>query len=242
MADVPDPMMREINEEIRREQMAKLWDAYGVYAIIVAALIIVGVGGSQWWESRKIAASQAAGARYETALQLAQEGKAGEAQQVFEAMAKDAPAGYAALARLHVAGASAAAGKKKEAQAAFDAVAADTTVDQLLRDYARLQSVALIVDTADFTEIQNRLNPLLGDLNAWRHSARELLGLAAYRAGRLDDARQTFLSLAADEKTPASMRERANLIMGLISAADASASAPQPAAGGAPAAPTPKMQ
>ena len=242
MADVPDPMMREINNEIRREQMAKLWDSYGVYAIIVAALIIVGVGGSQWWESRKIAAAQEAGARYEMALQLTQEGKAEEARQVFEAMAKDSPAGYAALARLHVAGAAAAAGNKAEAQAAFDAVAADSSIDQLLRDYARLQSVALIVDTADFTEVQNRLNPLLGDSNAWRQSARELLGLAAYRAGRLDDARQTFLGLAADEKTPASMRERANLVMGLISAAEAATSAAQPAAGGAPAAQTPKVQ
>jgi hypothetical protein len=146
------------------------------------------------------------------------------------------------LARLHVAGAAAAAGNKAEAQAAFDAVAADSSIDQLLRDYARLQSVALIVDTADFTEVQNRLNPLLGDSNAWRQSARELLGLAAYRAGRLDDARQTFLGLAADEKTPASMRERANLVMGLISAAEAAASAAQPAAGGAPATQTPKVQ
>lgn len=244
MADEPDPMMREINDELRREQMAKLWDLYGIYAIIVAVLIIVGAGGYKWWEAHSLAAAQAAGARYETALQLADDGKNDEARQALEAMVKDAPAGYAALARLQLAGKSAAAGNKAEAQSLYDSLAADTSVDQLLRDYARLQSAALILDTADFTEMQNRLNPLMGESNAWRYSARELLGLAAYRAGRLDEARQTFLGLAADQKTPVSMRERVNLVMGLITAAEAAAApaAAQPAAGGAPAEPAAKVQ
>ncbi len=239
MADAPDPMMREINEELRREQMAKLWDRYGVYAIIVTVLILFGVGGFKWWEARTLAAAQENGARFETALQLAGEGKPGEARQIFEAMEKDAPAGYAALARLKIAGAAAAAGNKDEAMAAFDGIVADAAADTILRDYARLQSAALKLDTADFTEMQNRLNPLLGDSNAWRHSARELMGLSAYRTGHLDEARQTFLGLAADQKTPASMRERVNLVMGLITASE---SATQPAAGGAPAEPAAKVQ
>jgi len=101
----------------------------------------------------------------------------------------------------------------------------------------------LIVDTADFTEMQNRLTPLLDENNAWRFSARELLGLSAYRTGRLEEARQLFLELAANQKTPPAIRERAGLMMGLITSAEAQQSAPatQPAAS-TPAAEPPKVQ
>lgn len=243
MADDHDAMMRELESEVRREQMAKLWDRYGVYAIALAALIVIGVGGFKFWEARTLAASQSAGARYQAAIELTDQGKTEEAREAFEAIVRDAPAGYATLARLQLAGETAAAGNSAEALAAYEAIAADDGVDSLLRQYARLQTAVLKVDTADFTEMQNRLTPLLDENNAWRHSARELLGLSAYRAGRLEEARQLFLELAADDKTPPSVRERAGLVMGLITAAEAQQAAPpaQPAAG-TPAAEPPKVQ
>ncbi|MCL4766079.1 MAG: tetratricopeptide repeat protein [Hyphomicrobiaceae bacterium] len=243
MADDRDAMMRELESEVRREQMAKLWDRYGVYVIAVVALLIVGVGGFKWWEARSLAAAETAGARYQAAVQLAEAGKGDEARQAFEAMARDAPSGYAALARLQLAGEAAAAGKTADALAAYEGIAGDGSVDLLLRQYAQLQSAALKVDTADFTEMKNRLTPLLAENNAWRFSARELLGLSAYRAGRLEESRQVFLELAADQKTPPSVRERAGLFMGLITSAEAQRAAPpaQPAAG-TPPAETPKVQ
>lgn len=243
MADNNDPMLRELEAEVRREQMAKLWDRYGIYAIVLAALLVVGVGGYKWWEARSIAAAEEAGARYEEAMRLAQEGKGDEARQAFEAMAREAPKGYASLARLQIAGEAASAGKTADAISAYEAVAGDGSVDALLRQYAQLQIASLKVDTADFTEMQNRLTPLLGDDSAWRHNARELLGLSAYRSGRLEEARQLFLELAADQKTPFYVRERAGLIMGLITSAEAQQGAPsaQPAAA-TPPAETPKVQ
>ncbi len=243
MADDRDVMLRELENEVRREQMAKLWDRYGIYAIAVAVLIVVAVGGYKWWEAQSLSAAAEAGARYQTAMQLVEQGKPGEARQVFEAMAQNAPSGYASLARLQLAGEAASAGKTDDALRAFEAIAADGSVDPLLRDYARLESAALKIDSADFTEMQNRLTPLMQDNNAWRHSARELLGLSAYRAGRLDEARQIFLELAADQKTPPSVRERAGVMMGLITSAEAqqTTGSTQPASGTQPAE-TPKVQ
>lgn len=243
MADDHDAMMRELESEFRREQMAKYWDRYGVYVIAVAVIIIVGVGGFKLWQAHSLAAAEAAGARYQAAMQMAQQGKTDEARQAFAAMAEDAPKGYATLSRLQLAGESASAGKTAEALTAYEAIADDGSIDPLLRQYARLQSAELKVDTADFTEMQNRLTPLLDENSAWRSSARELLGLSAYRTGRLEEARQIFLELAADQKTPPSVRERAGLMMGLITSAEAQQSAPsgQPATG-TPAPEPPKVQ
>lgn len=243
MADNPDPMLRELESEFRREQLAKLWDRYGIYAIALAVLLVVAVGGYKWWEARSLSAAEAAGARYQAAMQLMEQGKSDEAREALQAMAQEAPKGYATLARLQIAGQAASAGKTAEALAAYEGIVADGSVDPLLRQYAELQTAALKVDTADFTEMQNRLTPLLGDNNAWRHNARELLGLSAYRTGRLEEARQLFLELAADQKTPPSVRERAGLIMGLITSAEAQQAAPQPQpASGTPPAESPKVQ
>src|SRR5215470_8642000 len=107
MIERDDSLLREVNEELRREQIAKLWDKYGVYALIGAAIIVLGVGGFKYWEARELQASEAAGARFLTAIKDLAESKADDAQTVLEGISKSGPAGYAILARLRLAAADA---------------------------------------------------------------------------------------------------------------------------------------
>jgi hypothetical protein len=234
MVEKRDALIREVDEELRREQLAKLWDRYGLYGLAVAALIVVGVGGYKLWEARQIAAAEAAGARYQAVTQLLEQGKTDDALKGFQDIAKDGPQGYAALARLQLAGNAAKAGKTTEALVAYEALASDSTVDPLLADFARLQTAALKLETADWTEMQNRLTPLTSEKNAWRFSARELLGLAAYRSGKLDDAKQVLVALVADPEVPASIGERARMLMSMITAAELAKTEPSAEARSAP--------
>ncbi len=103
MSEQTDTFVREVQEEIRRERLAQLWDKYGVIALGLAALLVIGVGGYQYAEHSSRSAREAAGQKFEAATRLAATGKALEAQQAFEALAKSAPSGYGALARLRVA-------------------------------------------------------------------------------------------------------------------------------------------
>ncbi len=61
MVDNNDSLFREINEELRREQFAKLWERYGTYIIGLVVLVIVAVAGAKIWESQRLAAANAAG-------------------------------------------------------------------------------------------------------------------------------------------------------------------------------------
>jgi hypothetical protein len=74
----------------------------------------------------------------------------------------------------------------------------------------------LRLDSASFTDMQNRLNPLVADSNAWRFSARELLGLAAQKAGMTEEARTQFQRLLGDRNTPQSIAERARVILAML--------------------------
>lgn len=226
-----DMLLREAEEEVRRERMEKLWKNYGTYLIGAALMVVASISGFQLWKSRTAAEREAAGSKYANAARLAEDGKAPEAAAVFGEIAKSGPAGYRTLARLQSAAAEVRAGRHAEAVALFESIATDTSIDALLRDYARLQAASIRLDTADWTEMQNRLNDLVGEKGTWRYGARELLGLAAMKAGRFEDARKTFQELLADRKVPPSIGQRAQIIMAEIIAAEV---AGKPAVGTVP--------
>jgi len=226
MADQRDLLVKEVDEELRREQLLKLWEQYGIYAIAAALLIVVGVGGVKYYQYRNILAAEAAGARFAGATHGVTEAKAADARKELEAIAASGPAGYASLARLRLAAASVASGKTTEAATEFEAIAKDATVDQVLRDYAQLQAAMLRLDTANWTDMQNRLNDLAAEQSSWRYSARELLGLAALKAGKTDEARREFERLMGDRATPQGVAERARVMMGMLAQAELAGSVP----------------
>jgi len=238
MIDQRDSLAREVDEELRREQLLKLWEKYGTYVVAAIVLIVVGVGGIKYYQYRTTVAAEAAGARLAAASRRPGPESNAEAQKVLTEIGSSGPAGYATLARLRLAAADREAGKLGEAAAAYEAIAEGGAGDRLLADYARLQAASLKVDTAGFTDMQNRLNDLAAEGNPWRASARELLGLAALKAGKSEEARQQFQRLLSDRDTPPSIAERARIMMAMLTEAEMSApaSAAQPA-GAAPSAP-----
>ena len=229
MIDQKDSLAREVDEELRREQLLKLWERYGTYVVLLAVLIIAGIGGYKYLESRRLAAAEAAGAQLALAGREASENKQAEAQSTLEQIAANSPSGYATLARLRLAAALGASGKESDAVVAYDALAKGSGVDPILSDYAQLQAAMLRIDTASFTEMQNRLTRLTGEANAWRYSARELLALAAEKAGMTAEAREEYQRLLSDRGTPPSIAERARVVMAMLTEAEMAKAAPTPA-------------
>lgn len=225
MATERDTLLKEVHEELRREQFEKIWQQYGTYIIGAIVALLLGVGGYKWWESRSIADAEAAGLRFEEALNLTEAGKTDDAHKAFSTIASGSRSNYALLAQLALAGEAVKSGKTESAIAAYDA-AASKAGDALIKDFARLQSVSLKIDSIDFTEAQNRLNDLIADNNPWRFMARELLGVAAVRSGRLDDARNVLAPLSADPRAPAAVRDRAGALMNLVVSAELERTAP----------------
>ena len=228
MAEPTDMLAREIEEELRRDRLLQLWDKYGTYILAVALAVIIGVGGYKFYESRKAQANEAASTRYIIGLRDFALNKPGEAQKALEDLAANAPAGYATLSRLRLAGYDQGAGNVAEATAAFEEIAKDSSVDPILADYAQLQIALLKLDSASFTELKNRLTPLSAEKNPWRYSARELLGMAAYKAGLTAEARNHFQRLIGDRTGPPGIAERARMMLAVMAEAE-QASKPAPA-------------
>ncbi len=211
MADI----FHEVDEEVRRERLQKLWERYSIHIVALAVLIVVGVGGwrgYQWWEAKKAAA---AGAAFEAAATLSDQGKHTEAEAAFAKVAAQAPSGYRALARLRAA-AELAATDPKQAVKAYDDLAADPSLGQTMQDLAAVRAGMLLVDTASLDEMRRRLDSLTQSGRAFRHTARELLALSAWRNHDVATAKHYLDMINTDAETPPGTRTRADVLSALI--------------------------
>jgi hypothetical protein len=217
-------IIREVDEELRRERMMKLWERYGIYVVAVAVLVVVAVGGWRVWEWYSVREAGKSSAQFESAIALGNEGRGSEAEAAFNTLAKDGTSGYRLLARFRAA-AEIAKSNRQGGVAAYDALAADTSLESVFRDFARVQAALLLVDSASVAEIASRMEPLLVPSSAFRNSARELIGLAHYRMGERAAAAKRFAEIVADTDAPPSMRNRAQ-VMGALLAGEMGIAAP----------------
>jgi hypothetical protein len=210
-------IFHEVDEEVRREQLKKLWDRYSIYLIAAAVLIVAGIGawrGYEYWVAKKAAA---AGAAFEAALTLSADSKYAEAEAAFTKLAADAPSGYRVLARMRAAGALSQI-KPPEAVKAYDEIAADSSIGTTMQDIAALRAGMLLLDTASLGDMRRRLDPLTEPSRSSRHTARELLALSAWRNHDLAAAKRYLDMIATDAESPVGTRARADVLSGLIAA------------------------
>jgi hypothetical protein len=205
----------EVNEEVRREQLKKLWDSYSLYIIALALLVIAGVGGwraYQYFDAQKAAE---AGDAFNKAIELSEQGKHTESEAAFADLAAKAPYGYRALARFRAAG-EAAARDPQAAAKLFDEIAADRSAGTELQELARIRAAGLLVDSATYADMKQRLEPDTGSGATFHHVARELLALSAFHANDSTAARQWLDMIALDGETPPSLRSRAEALQALL--------------------------
>ena len=213
MADI----FQEVDEEVRRERLQKLWDRYGYLLIALCVLIVAGVGGwrgYQYWQTKQAGESAVA---YEQAVRFAEAGKHKDADAAFARIASSGSSGYRVLARLREA-AELAQTDRKASVAAYDALAEDKNAGPVIDDLAAVRAGVLLVDSAPYSEMQKRLESLTASGRTFRHTARELLALSAWKAGDLGAARKWTDMLMTDPETPAGTRSRAQILSDLIAA------------------------
>jgi len=210
-------IFHEVDEEVRREQLKKLWDRYSIYLIALAVLIVAGIAGWRGYEYWVAKRAATAGAAFEAAITLNEQAKYAEAEAAFAKVAADAPEGYRVLARMRAAGALAQI-KPADAIKAYDELAADTSLGTTWQDLAAVRAGMLLVDTASLADMRRRLDPIAEPTRSFRHTARELLALSAWRNHDLAAAKRYLDMIATDAESPMGARARADVLSGLIAA------------------------
>lgn len=221
-----ESIFREVDEAVRHDQFKALWDKYGLLVLAGAFVIVAGVGGYKAWVYWQDQQASNAGARFVGGVTLLEDGKTSEAVEVFKSLAGEGPSGYRKLAQFRLAAINAKDGNIDAAIKIYDMLASESGIGAVQQGFAAIQAAALRLDDASFDDMKKRLDALAVTGNPWRHSAREILGLSAFRTGKSKVAERYFNVMLIDRQTPANMRQRAEMMLSLlVQSTGASASA-----------------
>lgn len=229
-------IFREVDEDIRNDRLRKVWDRVAPYVLGAAVLLVLAVAGYRGWEFFQSRKAEASGDRFMAALQLSDQGKYDEAIAALRALTEDGSGSYPMLARFKIAADMGRSGDVAGAVTEFDAIAASNAPEDV-RSLAQLRAAMLLVDTASFADMQGRLSGLAATGNPWRHTARELLALSAWRSGDYQAAKGYLDAIANDQEAPQDMRGRTLMLSALVNAKLAANGTPATPAATTPAAP-----
>ncbi len=202
-----DDFIREVDEELRRDQVAQLWKKHSNWIVGVAVVVVASVAGYNFWVYRQTQAMHTASTQYDAATSLFQQDKRKEAEGRLGVLALEPPSGYPLLARFRLAASQGTQDPEAGAKA-YDELAKTAGIEPVWRDLALLRAAALKIDGKEAEAAAASLESLAGADGVWRHSARDLL--FAYAIGKSDYAAagRWLEKMSADSATPSDLRQR----------------------------------
>lgn len=200
-------IFREIDEELRSDRMRAMWRRFAPFVIGGAVAIVVLVAANEGWSWYTKSQSSQASQELYAALDTAGRGDLAAAQTQLDQLVADGSGGYPVLAEFRKAALLAEQGDVQGAVAAYDALA-NSQSNMRLRELALLLAGNLLVDGGTLAEVEARLGTLATDDSAMRRVARELLGLAQYKAGDFAAAEASFQAVLDDPLATSSLRNR----------------------------------
>lgn len=208
--------LREVDEELRRDQLARAWKRYGIAGIAAVVLGVLGFGGWQVWQAQRqsVAADQS-----ELLSQAYQElggARPDAAAAKLQALARADGAGYRALALLSQADLLLEKKDVRGAAAKFAAVAADRSLGQPFRDLALIRQTTAEFDMVKPQVVVDRLRGIAVPGNPWFGNAGELVAISYLRMNRRDLAGTIYGQIARAPDTPETVRARVVQIAGVL--------------------------
>lgn len=199
-------LIDEIKEDLKREQLLKIWQTYHSAILGTLAVLIVGGAGYLYWDHRQDRLRLEATQAYEAAVTLPTEA---EQEKAFQSLSQG-PKGYALL------GAFEAAELAKDPASAYRAIAKENRHDKVFRDLATLKALLKDLPSKDPQALLEEVATLTKTATPWRESAYEIEAIVTLKMGQLEKALSLFERLAHSKKAPRGVRQRSQAMLDLV--------------------------
>ncbi|NUS99890.1 MAG: tetratricopeptide repeat protein [Sphingomonas sp.] len=223
--DSNDTFLREVDENLRRDQFQDFFKKNGVWIALGVVLFLAAAGGFIYWqEYRQRQAAEQSEQMHAVFTDIAK----GTRQTVPQRLGKLEQSHsdiVRASAMLTDAALALDTNNRPAAIAKYRELIGDKGIAQIYRDIGTIRLTALEFDTLKPAEVVARLEPLAKPGNPWFGSAGEMTALAYLKQNRKAEAGKLFAQIAADNQVPNSIRTRAVQVAGTLGV-DASASLP----------------
>ncbi|MEA3068521.1 MAG: hypothetical protein QOK41_1928 [Sphingomonadales bacterium] len=223
--DISETFLREVDENLRRDQLRDFFKAYGNWLIAAVVLFLAASGGFIWWKQHQV---QVSAAQVEQLAQIYKDvgtGDMAKAPQQLDALAKNGSKAVRASALFARAALALQQNDVKLATATYKSIASDGGLPKPYRDAALIRQTALEFDQLQPQEVIARLEPLAKPGEPWFGTAGEMTALAMIKQGKKQEAGQLFAAIAKDKGVPETIRRRAVQVAGSLGV-DAGAALP----------------
>jgi hypothetical protein len=207
---------REVDEELRRDQMKTYWERYSKLVIAGVVLLLALIGGYIWWQNQKEVKAGERSATLVEAFDDVAAGRKNAAMPKLDSLVQSGSEGHRAAALLTKADIAIEAKDLKGAAALYKQVADDGGLAQPYRDLALLRMTAVEMDSLPPQTVIDRLKGLAVAGNPWFGSAGEMVALSYLKLNKPQQAAGLFAAMAKDKKLPETLRARATQMAGSL--------------------------
>jgi hypothetical protein len=207
---------REVDEELRRDQLKTYWERFGKLVIAGVLLVLALIGAFIWWQNQKQVKAAERGEQLISAFDDIAARRKAAAIGKLDALAKSGSDGHRAAALLTKADLAVEGGDLKGAAATFRQVADDQGLAQPYRDAALVRMTALELDSLPPQAVVDRLKGLAVAGNPWFGSAGEMVAISYLKLNKPQQAGALFAAMAKDKQLPDTLRSRATQMAGSL--------------------------
>lgn len=208
--------LREVDEEVRREQSAEFWRRWGLWIGIGIVLLLAAVGGYMWWSNQQRIEAENQTQQLDAVLNDLGEGRTQNAAERLDELIESPRPGIRAAALFTRAGHAVESGDTETAIRLFGQAASDEALPEPYRHLALIRQTSLQFEALEPQQVIDRLADLAQPESPWFGSAAELTAIALLRQGEERRAGQLLAAIARHEDAPESLKVRATQLAGVL--------------------------
>jgi hypothetical protein len=225
--DINETFVREVDEDLRRDQMRDFFKTYGMWVMAAVVLFLAASGGFIWWKQHRV---DRHGEHVEKLAQIYKDigtGNTAQAPQQLDELTKDGSKAVRATAMFARAAVALQQADVKLATSTYRSIADDSGLPKPYRDAALIRQTTLEFDQLQPQDVITRLQPLAKPGEPWFGTAGELIAMAMLKQGKREEAGRLFAAIAKDAGVPQTIRARAVQVAGSLGVDASAALQPQ---------------
>ncbi|HEX6742028.1 MAG TPA: tetratricopeptide repeat protein [Sphingomicrobium sp.] len=207
--DISETFVREVDENLRRDQLRDLSKKYAGWLIAAVVLFLAAAGGFIYWQDYKKKQAEKAVEELAEIYTGIGKGDIASAPKRLDALSDARAKAVRASAEFGRAAVAIEQNDIKLATAKFRALAGDKSLPKPFRDLALIRQTALEFDSLKPEQVIARMAPLTKPGTPWYGSAAEMTAMARIKQGNTAEAGRLFAAIAADQQVPEELRGRA---------------------------------
>ena len=213
-----DHFVDSIEEEIRDENLQKMWKKYGKLFIYTVSAILIGTATYNMWQRQDLSEREAIASKFILVQNAIMSGNSTTALAELRGLANASKKDYATLAKFEYA-AILREKEQPDALIEYKSVYEDKKVNEIIRDLAYIFYVSSAIDLMSTKDIANNIDGFIEKLRDehinkhWNLLAKETLAFCYIKKGDKKMAKETLEALAKTTGISAGMAERAKILL-----------------------------